>query len=362
MQRRRKLKTPKRRTPIGAPPGTLIPDPNSVAPTISLFGYDQDRLIEKSFSAVDEITEADCAHKVTWVNVDGLADILTIQRLGERFGLHSLALEDVVNVHQRPKVEEFDDHLFIVTRAFNEQHHSVAEQVSVFLGKDFVLTFQERPGGAFDPVRDQLRRANGRIREFAADYLTYVLLDAVTDGFFPALETTGESIAHLEDRVVMRVDARAMSDIHDMKRDLLDLRRAIWPQREMFNALIRSETGFIASETKIYLRDCYDHTIQLIDMVETYREIASGLVDIYLSSLSNRMNEIMKLLTMIATIFIPLGFIAGLYGMNFDRSFPWNMPELGWRYGYLMALGLMIAVAVSLLVYFKRKGWLRASS
>lgn len=362
MQRRHHLKTPKRRTPIGAPPGTLIPDPSSVAPTISLFGYDQDRLIEKSFAAVDEITDADCGHKVTWVNVDGLADIPTIQRLGERFGLHSLALEDVVDAHQRPKLEEFDDHLFIVTRAFNERHHGLAEQISVFLGKGFVLTFQERPGGSFDPVRNQLRRANGRIREFAADYLAYALLDAVTDSFFPALEATGESIAHLEDRVVMSVDARAMSDIHDMKRELLDLRRAIWPQREMFNALIRSETGFIASETKIYLRDCYDHTIQLIDMVETYREIASGLVDIYLSSLSNRMNEIMKLLTMIATIFIPLGFIAGLYGMNFDRSFPWNMPELGWRYGYLMALGLMVAVAVSLLFYFKGKGWLHSSS
>ena len=361
MQRRHRLKTPKRRTPIGAPPGTLIPDPSSVAATISLFGYDQDRLIEKSFATVEEITDADCAHKVTWVNVDGLADIPTIQRLGERFGLHGLALEDVVNVHQRPKLEEFDDHLFIVTRAFNEEHHGVAEQISLFLGKGFVLTFQERPGGAFDPVRNQLRRANGRIREFAADYLAYALLDAVTDSFFPALETTGESIAHLEDRVVMSMDTSAMSDIHDMKRDLLDLRRAIWPQREMFSALIRSEMGFIASETKIYLRDCYDHTIQLIDMVETYREIASALVDVYLSSLSNRMNEIMKLLTMIATIFIPLGFVAGLYGMNFDRSFPWNMPELGWRYGYLMALGLMLAVALGLVFYFKRKGWLHPS-
>jgi len=324
--------------------------------------YDEVACIEKAADDVGALKRVVGSRTVTWINVNGLADIALIEAIGKLFNLHQLALEDVINVHQRPKVEEYDEQLFIVTRMLPEPTSKETEQVSMFLGKGYVVTFQERPGDVFEPVRQRLRRDGGQIRKLGADYLVYALLDAVIDGYFPVLERRGEEVEHLEDLVVSKPREALLSVIHETKRDLLDLRRAVWPQREMLSALMRQDGGFIEERTKVYLRDCYDHVVQLIDIIETYREICSGLVETYLSSLSNRMNEIMKVLTIMATVFIPLSFIAGLYGMNFDpKASPWNMPELGWKYGYPFALGLMIAVAAGLLWSFWWRGWFGGS-
>jgi magnesium transporter len=351
-----------KRVPVGAPPGTLIADPASAPTRISFFGYDSTDLVERQGATVAELAGAIRDHDVTWVNIDGLADLGLIEQIGELFGLHRLALEDVVNVHQRPKVEEFEDHLFIVTRMLADIRGSNTEQIALFLGHGFVLTFQEQAGDVFEPVRDRLRRHKGRIRGQGADYLAYALLDAVIDGYFPALERRGDTLEWLENQVLDNPRPKLVRAIHEVKRDLIEFRRAIWPQRDMLNALLREENELIKDQTRLYLRDCYDHTIQLIDLIETYREISASLVDIYLSGVSNRMNEIMKVLTIMATIFIPLGFIASLYGMNFDTTVsPWNMPELKWAFGYPFALGLMLAVAGGLLYYFWRRGWLRNS-
>jgi magnesium transporter len=233
------------------------------------------------------------------------------------------------------------------------------EQVSMFIGADYVITFQERQGDCFDPVRERLRRQKGRIRQSGADYLAYALIDAVIDAYFPVLENYGEELETLEDAVISAPRPEVIAQLHDLKRDLLALRRAIWPHREMINALIRDETELFAAPTRIFLRDCYDHAVQLLDVVETYREIASGLVDVYLSSMSARLNDIMKVLTIIATIFIPLNFIASLYGMNFDtEASPWNMPELGWSFGYPFALLLMLLSAIALVWLFTRRHWI----
>lgn len=324
--------------------------------------YDTERLIEREGVSTDELRALKGAAGVLWVNVTGLAGIDLIQRLGDLFDLHDLALEDVINVHQRPKVEEYESNVFIVTRMVQAGARLDTEQVSIFAGPDFVLTFQERPGDCFDPVRDRLRRHRGRIRQSGSDYLAYALIDAVVDAYFPVLEDYGERLEELEDAVVARPAPDMVERIHALKRDLLGLRRAIWPHREMINALIRDDTPLVTDQTRIYLRDCYDHIIQLMDIVETFREVSSGLVDVYLSSQSTRLNDIMKVLTMIATVFMPLGFVASLYGMNFDpAASPWNMPELGWRFGYPFALAVMAATALALVYYFHRQGWIGRS-
>jgi magnesium transporter len=349
----------RRRAGPGAPPGTLVADPAAGSPTISVIAYGPDGMHEHDNCSVTDIDAMRSRGRVLWVNVTGLRDVALIQAVGEHFGLHGLALEDVINVHQRPKTEAYDDHLFLVTLMPAADRPERTEQLSLFLGQDYLLTFQERPGDSFDAVRDRLRRGKGRVRSAGADYLAYSLLDAVIDSFFPVLEGLGEELEGLEAEVLRTPDSSVVSDLHGLKRDLLSVRRAIWPQREMLNALIRGESELIGEVTSLYLRDCYDHTIQLMDIVETYREIASGLVDVYLSNVSARLNEIMKVLTVIATIFIPLGFIASVYGMNFDRAVSaWNMPELGWRFGYPFSLLLMVGTAAGLLLFFRRKGWL----
>ncbi|SLN75764.1 magnesium/cobalt transporter CorA [Oceanibacterium hippocampi] len=359
MSSRRNGLRSRRRAPPGSSPGVLIADPQAVRSQVSLFGYGDDRLIERDNVSLADIEALKGTVPNLWVNVDGLADIALIKALGELFGLHDLALEDVVNLHQRPKADQYEDHIFVATRMVAAEPRPRTEQVSIFIGADFVLTFQERPGDCLDPVRARIRQHRGRIRQSGSDYLAYALIDAVIDAFFPVLEDFGERLEMMEDEVVTRPEPGMIERLHDMKRDLLNLRRAIWPHREMLNTLIRDETPLITDQTRIYLRDCYDHTVQLMDIVETYREIASGLVDVYLSSMSTRLNDIMKVLTIIATIFIPLGFIASLYGMNFDRTVSlWNMPELGWRYGYPASLLLMLATAGGLLYYFRRRGWL----
>lgn len=344
--------------------------PEAVHPQIQIIGYGADGFAETACADLSDLAAPAPAPAVRWINVDGLADIPTLQQIGTMFGLHPLALEDTVNLHQRPKVETYDGYLFIVLRMPvalpSTGDVSVSrletEQVTMALGRDFVVTFQERHGDCFGPVRHRLRNPGGQIRQRGPDYLAYALIDAAIDAFFPILEAYGEQVEELEDDVVAHPGNRQIARIHELKRNLLTARRALWPLRDMVNALLREDSPLIEKQTLIYLRDCQDHASQLIDMIETYREICSGLVDIHLSSVSNRMNEVMKVLTIIATIFIPLTFIVGVYGMNFDPAAgPLSMPELEWRYGYPAILMLMAVIAAGLLIWFRSKGWIGRS-
>lgn len=346
----------------GALPGSLIVDPNAPAPVLSLLAYGPHEIEEHPLSDPRQVQDFVGKWPVTWVNVEGLGDAETIRTLGEIFHLHKLALEDVINVPQRPKVEEYDEHLFIVTRMARLAEHIEIEQLSLFLGHNFVVTFQEGyPGDCLGPLRDSIRKARGHIRQAGADYLAYALLDTVVDSYFPLLEEYGERLETLESEIVPQPPPDTVARVHIIKRDLLTLRRSLWPQRETFNTLLRDPLPLLSDETRLHLRDCYDHAVQLIDLIETYRELASDLTDVYLSSVSNRTNETMRVLTVIATIFIPLTFIAGVYGMNFTpESSPWNMPELNWYWGYPVSLGLMLIVALIELVFFWRKGWIGA--
>jgi len=347
------------RAPPGAAPGTLVADPHAAPTRIGFHAYDAARFEEHAPCELERVEALWEDFAVKWLDVQGLADLDLLRGLGEDFGLHRLALEDVVNVHQRAKVEAFDDHVYIVCRMPPRPGVAGTEQVSIFLGADYVLTFQERPGDCFDPVRQRLRAGRGRIRTEGADYLAYALIDATIDAYFPVMEELGERMEALEEQVTRAPDAGHVAAIHELRRDLLMLRRALWPMREALSQLVRDEVPPFSAQTRVYLRDCHDHVVQLIDMAEILREVASSLMDIHLSSVSMRMNETMKVLTVIATIFIPLGFIAGIYGMNFDpAASSWNMPELGWRYGYPFALGLMLAVAAGLLGWFWRRGWI----
>jgi magnesium transporter len=349
----------RRRTVPGTAPGTLTPDPDAHPPTIHLIGYGPDGHAEEDGVEPGTVVSWRGRWPVLWVNVTGLADVEVIREMGRHFDLHHLALEDVVNVHQRPKVEQYADHWFIVTRMPTPAETVETEQVSIFLGNGFVLTFQERPGDCFEPIRQRIRSGGSRVLRHGGDYLAYLLLDAVVDGYFPLLEAFGERMERLEVAVVEGQARHPVAEIYAMKREMLSLRRGIWPQRDALHTLQRDPGELIQPETRVHLRDCYDHTFQIIDLLETYREIASNLMDVHMSVVGNRMNEIMKVLTIFASIFIPLTFIAGVYGMNFDpAASPWNMPELAWRYGYPATLLLMAGVVVMLLLFFRRRGWL----
>jgi magnesium transporter len=337
----------------------LHPPPNAVTPVVRFIAYSETEVVEKSGATIAEIADARDTYPVLWVDVAGLGDASLIQELGELFGFHRLALEDVFNTHQRPKVEEFTDHLFLIARMVDDTTDVDTEQMAFFLGRNFLVTFQEYNGDCLDQVRARIRDGKGRIRRSGPDYLCYAVIDGIIDDYFPVLEACGDKLENIEDRIVANPESRHIKELHDLKRDLLVLRRAIWPHREMINALIRDEHELFAEATRIYLRDGYDHTVQLMDIVETYREIASGLVDVYISSMSARLNEIMKVLAVVGTIFMPLSFIASYYGMNFDtKASPWNLPELGWRYGNLFALALMITAAVGMVWYFAHKRWI----
>ena len=362
-KRRRKHETEfRRRTAPGALPGSVVTDPDAPKSVLRMMAFGPDKVEERNLSSVDEIRPYIGQWPVLWVNVDGLGDANAINALGEMFKLHKLALEDVVNVHQRAKVEPYPDNVYIVARmAEISQSRVGGDQLSMFVGRNCVLTFQERAGDCFDSVRDQIRNARGRVRASGPDFLAYLLVDAVVDHYFPLLEQFGEIIEDLEDRVVENPHRLLIARIHETKHDLLVLRRTIWPLREAVHALFREPIPFFAEETRLHLRDTYDHTVQIIDLLETYRETASSMLDIYLSALSNRMNEIMKVLTIIATIFIPLSWVAGVYGMNFrSEKSPFNMPELDWYWGYPFALFLMVAIVVAEVYFFWRKGWLMA--
>ncbi|HEY9906097.1 MAG TPA: magnesium/cobalt transporter CorA [Thermosynechococcaceae cyanobacterium] len=345
----------------GSVPGTLSIPPNASPSSIVLIDYNQE-----TATRIDDATPEDCAayldtESVSWVDVKGLGSEDVLTRLGQVFGLHPLVLEDIVNVPQRPKTEEHEDQLVIIARMVTPKRGGgfLSEQVSFVLGKNYLLTVQEEPNyDCFGSICERIRTDKGIIRKQGSDYLAYALLDAIIDGFFPVLEDYGEKIEELEEEVVLNPSKKTLGKIHDVKRELLSLRRAIWPQRDAINALIRDGSPLISHDVHIYLRDCYDHAIQVLDMVETYRELAASLMDVYLSSVSNRMNEVMKLLTIISSIFIPLTFIAGIYGMNFNtEKSPWNMPELNWEWGYIVCIGLMLVIAVIQIFFFWRRGW-----
>src|SRR5262245_43556508 len=345
---------------LGAPSETLLADPDAPHSLLRVFAYGLDTWTEQTLQSPQQVQGFLRDWPVTWVNVEGLGDVEVIKHLAEIFGLHWLAVEDVLQVDQRAKVEQYGTHHFIVARMIMLHELLETEQISMFLGQNFILTFQEGlPGDCLESVRERLRKEQHRIREAKADYLAYALLDAIVDNYFPVLEAYGERLETLEDEVIAHPAPDIITQIHDIKRDLLTLRRAIWPQREALNALLRDDLPLITPDTRLHLRDCYDHSVQLIDLVETYRQLCADLTDMYLSSLSNRTNEIMRVLTVIATIFIPLTFIVGVYGMNFNtEKSPWNMPELNWYWGYPYCLALMGLVVGCQLMFFWHKGWI----
>jgi magnesium transporter len=349
-----------RRAAPGTKPGTMNVAPDALATTVDVIAYDKDRVVEKSRVTVKQLDEFMHQWPVVWVNVIGLGSAETLKSIARAFNIHPLAMEDVVNVHQRAKADQYDNNVYCVVRMPEPSKDQLTEQLSLILGKNYVVTFQEGPGDCFDLVRNRLRHEQSVMRqETQADYLAYRLIDAVVDAYFPILEAMSDHLDDLDDRTTAGDTQTTFAELHVVKRELLLLRRAIWPLREAIRQLQVEDTPFIGNQMRLFLRDCYDHSIQLIDLVEAYRDICSDIRDYHLSSVSLRMNEIMKTLTIIATIFIPLGFIAGLYGMNFDTQVsPWNMPELHWRYGYPFALAIMLAVTATMLGYFKRHGWI----
>ncbi|MBI4826195.1 MAG: magnesium/cobalt transporter CorA [Nitrospirae bacterium] len=359
----RRYKRSKRSTKSGLPPGApvFVGEQKAEQVKITVIDYDEINVEIREVHNVEECFPFRERPTVTWINVDGLHDVPIAEKLGEHYNIHSLVIEDLLNTEQRPKMDIFDDYIFIVLKmlTYNQETKFVdVEQASIIIGSNYVITFQENIGDIFDPIRDRIKLNKGRTRKAGADYLAYSLIDAVVDNYFKVIENIGEEIEIIEDELVINPKPETLQKIHSLKREMIFLRRSVWPLREIIGTLERDETTLIKESTSIYLRDLYDHTIQVIDSVETYRDMISGMLDVYLSSISNRMNEVMKVLTIFAAIFIPLTFIAGLYGMNFKtENSPLNMPELNWYYGYPFALGLMAAVAITMLFFFKRKKW-----
>lgn len=343
---------------VGLPPGSLMHLGVDPGTPISLTAYVYD---QENFQEIPNLNVADCFEirnrsGVKWIEVDGVHDASVISKLGEVFGIHPLVLEDVMNTEQRPKHEEFEGMMHIVLKML---HHETtencfqAEQVSLILGADFLITFQQGKKDLFEPVRERLRHSRGRIRSVGPDYLMYALIDTIVDHYFVVLEYFGEVLEDLESELVESPTPNTLHRIYIVKRSMLFLRRASWPLREILGGLVRDENSLIQQGSLIYIRDVYDHAVEIIDIIENLRDMSAGMLDVYLSSVSNRLNQAMRVLTVIATIFIPLTFVVGVYGMNFD-----NMPELHWQYGYYIIWGLMAAMAGLMLVGFRRKGWI----
>lgn len=346
----------------GESPGTLHVDPEAPPSVVRVIAWDGEHHVDQPVTDLDALVDMRQRWPVMWVNCDGLGDERVLRRLGEIFNLHPLALEDVVNVTQRPKAEPYDDHEYVVLRMIRADGAPDSEQFSLFFGERFVLTFQEAPGDCLDAVRERIKQQRGRMKRATPDYIAYALIDALVDSIFPALESYGDELAQLEDAIFESAGKFSITRLFRIKHDLLTLRRLTWPLRDLVAALQREDHELITDHTRLYLRDAHDHAVQIAELIEAYREIAASLVDLYLSTNSNRMNLTMRLLAVISTIFIPLTFVAGVYGMNFNPgASPWSMPELNWEWGYVVTLSVMFAIAVSLLVYFWRKGWLRAS-
>ena len=355
MRRKIHLLKPKR-TP-GMTPGTLVIDPSWPKPAIRVIAYGPDQYLEKRIDDVHELDELLGKYQVLWVNVDGLGDEAVLRHLGQLLKLHPLALEDVVSLRQRSKVDDYETNLYTAMRMLYLQDGKLfSEQISFFLGANFVLTFQENEGDCLDAVRERIRKKGGMVCNMNADYLLYSLIDAIIDAYFPLLESYDMRLDDMEEVILKHPDSSTVALLFEVKRDLMTLRRTLWPVREMASALVNSASPLITQPTRVYLRDCQDHAVRLLDLAETCRELDSSLMDFYLSTISNRMNEIMKVLTIISTIFIPLTFIAGVYGMNFK-----HMPELETRNGYFMTLGLMAVLGLGMFGAFVHRGWLTRS-
>lgn len=361
--RRKRRRSRFRNRPAPEQHRELLVDPTAASTRMRMMAYGPDGLREIESPAVAHIKQVQANTAVLWVDVSGLADVTTIQAIGEAFEIHPLVMEDIVRPHQRPKLEEYEDALFIVSRTPPCEGQEETEQLAMYLTGNCLLTFQEVPGDHFDAVRSRIRMERGRIRHQGPDYLLYSLLDAVIDAYFPLVDRYVETIEALEDQLVISPQRSLLSEIYLIRRKLLEVRRALWPHRELLGTLYRGESPLVSKDTQFFLRDCYDHVVQLVDLLENYRELASNLMEVYLSSVSNRLNEIMKVLTIVSAIFIPLTFIVGVYGMNFDReSSPWNMPELYAYYGYPICMVVMLVIAVLQVIYFWKKGWLTNDS
>jgi magnesium transporter len=347
-----------RRKPVGASPGTVmyVGEDRSDPIVITHIKYDSQGMTGPSQVGPSQVKPALGESGLSWYTIDGVHDTEVLRVIGENFQLHSLVVEDIANTAQRPKIEDFDNYIYIAMKmiTFDSQAKElVAEHVSIILGQGFVLAFLEDEGDVFEPIRARIKAGKGKIRKLGADYLAYALMDAVIDNYFEVLEQIGEEIEEVEDEVVHTPSAKTLHTVHRLKRELIFLRRAVWPMRETANSLLRDESDLVSDETRLYLRDLYDHSVHVMDTVETLRDIVAGMLDVYLSSVSNKLNEVMKVLTVMSSVFIPLTFLAGVYGMNFQY-----MPELQWRYGYPVLMGSMAVVAVGLLVAFRRRGWI----
>jgi len=343
----------------GLPPGTLvhIGEKKVEKVRISVIDYDEGHFQERIVDTVEECFPFRDKPTVTWINVDGVHDLDVVEKLGGCFGIHPIVLEDVVNTMQRPKMLDFGDYIFIALKMLyfddSKKKGVKVEQVSLIFGPNFVISFQEDVGDVFDPVRDRIRKGKGKMRRSSADYLAYSLIDSIVDGYFIVFEWLGERIEEVQERLVVTPTVENLQTIHYLKSEMIELRKAVWPLREVIANLERTDSPLIKKDTIIFLRNVYGHTIEIIETIESFRDLISGMIDIYLSSLSMKLNEVMKYLTIIATIFIPLTFMVGIYGMNFKY-----MPEIGWRFGYPMVMSVVLVVGVSMLIYFRRKKWL----
>lgn len=358
----------KRYSRPGTAPATLNPLPSAQGkPVLRVLEYGPDGVNETTVKSVADLPANANDGKTRWIEMNGIGDANALRQLGERYDLHPLALEDVLNVGQRPKFEAYEKHLFIIAQMiYNEDQETMcAEQVSLFVSDNLLISIQEdAETDVFEPVRQRIRVGGGYIRKMGPDYLAYALLDAIVDHCFPVMEKFGEELEEMEDKVLAKPDSRNVAQIHNAKRMLMQLRRFVWPERDVVSAMLHSDNALIRTETKVFLRDLYDHTVQIMDLIEAYREVATSLFEMYLSSVSMRTNETMRVLTVISAIFIPLTFIVGLYGMNFSPTLPdgspapTNMPELYWKYGYVFVISVMALIAGGQIYFFKRKKWL----
>ncbi|HTV70028.1 MAG TPA: magnesium/cobalt transporter CorA [Rhizobiaceae bacterium] len=357
---KKRLRKAIKRSPVGSSPGTLVADPNAAktALTLTLISPESYQVIEDA--SISDLQEQRGKWPIIWLDCVGLGNIDLIVEIGDLFGLHPLALEDTVNAGQRPKVDFYEDHAFVIVSMIDDPKSNRYEQISTFFCDDFVITFQERKGDPFNAVRKRIDSSNpNRIRERKADYLAYALIDAVVDSYFPIIDDAGETVEKIEDEMLQQAAKHQVRQLHVFRRDAMALKRAVWPLRDVLAGLTRAEVPFIRAETRVFLNDTLDHSIRLIELVETQREMLTGLIEMHLSLTQQRTNEIISFLTVVTAIFIPLTFLAGIWGMNFDPSTsPWNMPELLSYYGYPAALGSMLFVALGLISYFKWKKWL----
>ncbi|WP_445731371.1 magnesium/cobalt transporter CorA [Mariniflexile sp.] len=343
---------------LGKAPGSVIYTGEKATKKlfIDVFDYNMEKCVEKELTTIEETFSFKLSDSVTWINLNGLNHVTEIEKLGHHFNLHPLVIEDIVSISQRPKIDEYEDYLFVVVKMlYIDKDDTIAsEQVSFVLGNGYVLSFQESEGDVFDAVRERIRQGKGRARGLQADYLLYILMDAIVDHYFTVIETLGDKIEDFEDDIFLgNVSKTVNRDIQDLKREILRVRRAIFPLREVINRIEKHESPLIQPKTKTFFRDIYDHIIQVSENIDIYREMIWSLMDMYMTTISNRMNEVMKVLTIMASIFIPLTFIAGIYGMNFD-----NIPELHYKYSYYILWGVMITIFLGMLYYFKRKKWL----